>query len=167
MDRLLNQFFGDIFVDDADEELATDLSERWAAFAKTGDPNHEGSKVKSGPWMRGEDDEYEAEDYWDVEEDDEFDDNDNDNDNDDEFYDDEYDDEYDEAAEPGVEGVWGLEDEDFELEWEEGESEEDFRERVLKLLGIEVAVDTKHRTVLRRRAIKQEGGEGRRGLWSR
>ena len=41
MDRLLNQFFGDIFVDDADEELATDLSERWAAFAKTGDPNHE------------------------------------------------------------------------------------------------------------------------------
>ena len=91
------------------------------------EPNHEGSKVKWGPWMRGEDDGYDKEDYWDVEDDNEFEDDDDDDDDDDEFYDDLYDDDYDEAQGPGVEGVWGLEDEDFELEWEEGESEEEVR----------------------------------------
>ena len=48
MDRVLNQFFGEFFAEDADEELASDMSERWAAFAKTSDPNHDGSKMHWG-----------------------------------------------------------------------------------------------------------------------
>jgi len=87
---------------------------------------------------------------------------------DDEFYDDEVEDGV-EAAEEDVERGWGLEDEDedFDLEWEDGESEEEFRERVMVLLGIEAVVDTKHRTVLKRRAVKQEGQGVREGIWSR
>ena len=54
MDRVLNQFFGEFFAEDADEELASDMSERWAAFAKTSDPNHDGSKTQWGSWLPSE-----------------------------------------------------------------------------------------------------------------
>jgi hypothetical protein len=46
----LTHFFGDYFLEDADEELASDMSERWAAFTKSGDPNYESSKAKWRPW---------------------------------------------------------------------------------------------------------------------
>lgn len=49
--RLLTHFFGDYFKEDADEELASEMSERWAAFARNGDPNYEGSKGEWLPWM--------------------------------------------------------------------------------------------------------------------
>ena len=48
--RILSHFFGDYFKEDADEEIASDMSERWTAFAKTGDPNYEGSKAQWLPW---------------------------------------------------------------------------------------------------------------------
>jgi carboxylesterase type B len=48
--RILTHFFGDYFLEDADEELASDMSERWAAFTKSGDPNYESSKAKWRPW---------------------------------------------------------------------------------------------------------------------
>ncbi|KAL3920835.1 MAG: hypothetical protein SGILL_003061 [Bacillariaceae sp.] len=48
--RVLNHFFEDYFKEDADEEIAHDMARRWTSFAKTGNPNYEGSKVKWVPW---------------------------------------------------------------------------------------------------------------------
>ena len=47
---ILTHFFGDYFRLDADEAIATEMSSRWAAFARTGDPNYEGAKVEWVPW---------------------------------------------------------------------------------------------------------------------
>ena len=48
--RILTHFFGDYFREDADEEIASDMAERWVAFARSGDPNYSDSKVKWIPW---------------------------------------------------------------------------------------------------------------------
>lgn len=48
--RILTHFFGDYFLEDADEELASDMSERWAAFVKGGDPNYDSSKAEWRAW---------------------------------------------------------------------------------------------------------------------
>jgi len=40
-----------LFVDDADEQLANDMANRWTAFAKTGNPNYSGSPSEWLPWM--------------------------------------------------------------------------------------------------------------------
>lgn len=48
--RLLYTFFGDYFKEDADEEIASDMAERWVAFAKSGDPNYDGSRALWRPW---------------------------------------------------------------------------------------------------------------------
>lgn len=48
--RLLKNLFGDYFTEDADEEIANDMAERWVSFARRGNPNYEGSKAKWLPW---------------------------------------------------------------------------------------------------------------------
>lgn len=48
--RVLEHFFEDYFKEDADEEIAHDMAQRWVAFAKTGSPNYESSKVEWIPW---------------------------------------------------------------------------------------------------------------------
>jgi hypothetical protein len=48
--RLLNHFFGDYFKEDADEEIASDMADRWVQFARTGNPNYEGSRAQWRPW---------------------------------------------------------------------------------------------------------------------
>lgn len=48
--RILNHFFGDYFKEDADEEMASDMSERWGAFARSSNPNYDGSKATWLPW---------------------------------------------------------------------------------------------------------------------
>ena len=48
--RILNHFCGDYFKEDADEEMASDMSERWAAFARDSNPNYDGSKADWVPW---------------------------------------------------------------------------------------------------------------------
>lgn len=48
--RILTHFFGDYFKEDADEELASDMSERWAAFAKGGNPNYDSSREVWRAW---------------------------------------------------------------------------------------------------------------------
>jgi len=48
--RILSHFFGDYFKEDADEELASDMAERWASFAKVSDPNYDGSTAEWLPW---------------------------------------------------------------------------------------------------------------------
>lgn len=46
----LRHFFGDYFHEDADEETAYDMARRWVAFSRSGNPNHEESKVQWMPW---------------------------------------------------------------------------------------------------------------------
>ena len=48
--RIVDHFFGSYFRVDADDEIATDMLSRWAAFAKTGSPNHEDSQIIWRPW---------------------------------------------------------------------------------------------------------------------
>jgi Carboxylesterase family len=48
--RVLEHFFEDYFKEDADEEIAHDMAQRWVAFAKTGSPNYANSKVEWIPW---------------------------------------------------------------------------------------------------------------------
>jgi hypothetical protein len=48
--RIIKHFFDDYFLEDADEEIASDMAQRWVAFARSGDPNYGDSKVKWMPW---------------------------------------------------------------------------------------------------------------------
>jgi hypothetical protein len=48
--KILTHFFGDYFTVDADEELASDMADRWASFSRTSDPNYEGSPKEWLPW---------------------------------------------------------------------------------------------------------------------
>jgi uncharacterized protein YbjQ (UPF0145 family) len=49
--RILGHFFGDYFKEDADEEIASDMADRWVAFARTGNPNHDASPTaRWRPW---------------------------------------------------------------------------------------------------------------------
>ena len=48
--KILKHFFGDYFTVDADEELASDMADRWAAFSRTGNPNYDGSPEEWLPW---------------------------------------------------------------------------------------------------------------------
>jgi hypothetical protein len=48
--RLLKHVFGDYFIEDADEEIASDMADRWVAFSRTGKPNYEESKAEWRPW---------------------------------------------------------------------------------------------------------------------
>lgn len=48
--RVLEHFFEDYFKEDADEEIAHDMAQRWVAFAKTGSPNYPNGKVEWVPW---------------------------------------------------------------------------------------------------------------------
>lgn len=48
--RILKHFFDDYFQEDADEETASDMAQRWVAFARSGDPNYEDSKIDWIPW---------------------------------------------------------------------------------------------------------------------
>ena len=48
--RILNHFFGDYFTIDVDEELASDMVERWSSFARDGIPNYDASKTEWLPW---------------------------------------------------------------------------------------------------------------------
>jgi Carboxylesterase family len=48
---ILGHFFGDYFKEDADEEIASDMADRWVAFARTGNPNHDASPTaRWRPW---------------------------------------------------------------------------------------------------------------------
>ena len=48
--QILRHFFGDYFLEDSDEEIAHDMAQRWVAFARTDNPNHEESNVEWIPW---------------------------------------------------------------------------------------------------------------------
>lgn len=48
--RLLTHLFGDYFKEDVDEEIASDMADRWVEFSRTGDPNYEESRADWHPW---------------------------------------------------------------------------------------------------------------------
>jgi len=48
--QILSHFFGDYFTEDADEEMASDIAERWTSFARKANPNYDGSRAEWKPW---------------------------------------------------------------------------------------------------------------------
>jgi len=48
--RIIDHFFGDYFTVDVDEELASDMAERWSSFAREGSPNYDASMTEWLPW---------------------------------------------------------------------------------------------------------------------
>jgi hypothetical protein len=70
--RIVKHFFDDYFLEDADEEIASDIAQRWVAFARSGNPNYEDSKVSWVPWRyipKDELDNLDFEEYMPLEED--------------------------------------------------------------------------------------------------
>jgi carboxylesterase type B len=128
--RILSHFFGDYFKEDADEEIASDMSERWAAFAKTGDPNYEGSKAIWLPWRYqqqrpGADTSLSSDDIGNLFEN---------------YEDDWSEDELDSGGEKII--------------WADSKAERAYRRRALTALGYEIAEEDVYRTELMRSANK-------------
>jgi hypothetical protein len=126
--RLLTHLFGDYFKEDADEEIASDMADRWVAFSRTGDPNYDESKAEWRPWRfnfeGGRDRDTspwrpEELDFLDIENDRGMEDDDN------------------RTAEDGY-------------VWSEDPLERAYRKRALKAIGMEVIEEDVFQTMLRR-----------------
>jgi hypothetical protein len=131
--RILNHFFGDYFKEDADEELASDMAERWSSFAKEGNPNYDGSKAEWVPW-RYSAHEGKYEDDWN---------------------DDVQDDQDNPWVTDGEYDYWSDIDEyedDPNAEWTQEREERMHRRRALAALNMEVVEEDVFRTELRRMA---------------
>lgn len=127
--RLLKNVFGDYFADDADEEIAADIAERWVSFAKFGDPNYDSSKANWLPWRYLKDEDANSDEHSEIPwEPQEF-----------EYMDDELEDEDEEESVKGT-----------GFQWSEDRAERIYRKRALKALGMEVIDEDQHRTELRR-----------------
>jgi hypothetical protein len=133
--RILSHFFGDYFTEDADEELASDMAERWASFAKVSDPNYDGSKAEWLPWRYSVDVDM--------------------------FQD--WEDDVDDNVDPdnpwvteGEYDYWSDIDDysdDPDSEWTPEKEERMYRRRALASLGMEVVDEDVFRTELRRTAL--------------
>lgn len=130
--NLLHNFFGDYFREDADEETASDMADRWVAFARSGDPNYGGSRAHWRPWRYIFDDDMAPDSTsWDPEAFDRI------------FHDtaaDEQDDVDSNATMAAIEGYL----------WSEDPQERAFRRRALKALQMEVVEEDVFRTMLLR-----------------
>jgi hypothetical protein len=137
--RLLGHFFGDYFKEDADEEIASDMADRWVSFAKTGDPNYDGSKAHWRPWRYLFDGELEVEDgrLWQPED-------------------------FDEIFDVNlidVEQHYGIAINDTVIEgyyWSDAPEERTYRRRALIALGMEVIEEDVFQTMLRRIKFGEE-----------
>ena len=128
--RVLGNFFGDYFKENADEEIASDMADRWVSFAKAGDPNYESSVTQWKPWRYLFDDEFEVEDgqMWQPE-------------NFDEIFDISHIDETEPYVnETMIEGYL----------WSDDPTERIYRRRALIALGMEVVEEDVYQTMLRR-----------------
>ncbi|CAJ1932366.1 unnamed protein product [Cylindrotheca closterium] len=124
--KILKHFFGDYFIDDPDEEIASDMARRWVAFARTGDPNYEGAKIQWLPWRytpKEEEQSASSHDYVPWKED--FD-------------------------------VWSEEDLTKDSSWSDNKLGRAFRRRALEALHMEVIEDDGLRTELKRTSINQK-----------
>jgi hypothetical protein len=129
--RILSHFFGDYFKEDADEELASDMAERWSSFAKESNPNYDGSKAEWVPW-RYSAHEGRDEDNWD---------------------DDVQDDQDNPWVTDGEYDYWSDIDEyeeDPNAEWTQEREERMHRRRALAALNMQVVEEDVFRTELRR-----------------
>ena len=134
--RLLGKFFGDYFKEDADEEIASDMADRWVSFAKTGDPNYESGVAQWKPWRYLFDGEVEVEDgqLWQPE-------------NFDEIFDVSHIDEIKPYVNDTViEGYL----------WSSDPAERTYRRRALLALGMEVVEEDVYQTMLRRIKFGEE-----------
>ncbi|CAB9496117.1 Gut esterase 1 [Seminavis robusta] len=136
--RVLKNMFGDYFVEDADEEIAADMAERWVAFAKFGEPNYDGSKANWLPWRylptQTTDDAENSEIPWQPQ--------------DFEYMDDELE-EDEEDEDSSTSG----------FQWSKDRAERIYRKRALKALGMEVIEEDWYRTELRRMTTASELNE--------
>lgn len=137
--RVLSHFFGDYFKEDADEEIASDMAERWTAFAKTGDPNYEGSKVEWRPWRNQQ-----------------------------RHFLEKYEDELGATEDMGWlfdadDGDWSDDEDSDDLRddivWSDNKAERAYRRRALAALRYEVADEDIYRTELRRSVYKPHENE--------
>jgi carboxylesterase type B len=136
--RVLKNMFGDYFVEDADEEIAADMAERWVSFAKHADPNYDGSKANWRPWRYLPTPATEAESSeipWQPQ--------------DFEYMDDDLEEVDDEEEQSAVNGFL----------WSENRAERVYRKRALKALGMEVIEEDLYRTELRRMPTVSEINE--------
>jgi Carboxylesterase family len=134
--RLLGHFFGDYFKEDADEEIASDMAERWVSFAKTGDPNYDSSKAQWRPWRYIFDGELEIEDgrLWQPED-------------------------FDEIFDVNAEQYNSNAINDTVIEgyyWSDDPEERTYRRRALMALGMEVVEEDAYQTMLRRIKFGEE-----------
>lgn len=134
--RVLGIFFGDYFTEDADEEIASDMADRWVSFAKNGDPNYESGVAQWKPWRYIFDGELEVEDgqLWQP-------------DNFDEIFDVSHIDE----TQPYLN--------DTIIEghlWSDDPIERTYRRRALLALGMEVVEEDVYQTMLRRIKFGEE-----------
>jgi Carboxylesterase family len=146
--RLLGKFFGDYFKEDADEEIASDMADRWVSFAKTGDPNYISSKAQWRPWRYLFDDEgVEVEDgrFWQPEDFDEI-----------------FDISHINEGQPYIndtviEGYF----------WSDDPEERTYRRRALIALGMEVVEEDVFQTMLRRIKFGEEMENPFHQFWTR
>jgi carboxylesterase type B len=127
--QILYSFFGDYFKEDADEEVASDMADRWVSFARSGDPNYDGSQATWRPWRYVFDDDYSPDNTrpWETEDFDQI------------FQSDASD--YDVANSTSViEGYL----------WSEDPQELAFRRRALRALGMKVVEEDVFQTMLTR-----------------
>jgi hypothetical protein len=130
--RLLGIFFGDYFKEDADEEIASDMADRWVSFAKSGDPNYEGSMVQWKPWRYLFDGEIEVEDDGRLLQPENF----------DEIFD---------LSRIDIEQSYVKNDTMVEGQyWSDDPTERSYRRRALLALGMEVVDEDVYQTMLRR-----------------
>ncbi|ACI65697.1 predicted protein [Phaeodactylum tricornutum CCAP 1055/1] len=127
--RLVNHFFGDYFKEDADEEIASDMADRWVSFAKTGDPNYEGSKAYWRPWRYILDERLgrDKERPWEPQD-------------------------FDKIFDPEIEDDWDENDTTLieRYVWSDDPGERTYRRRALHALAMEVVDEDVFQTMLRR-----------------
>ena len=128
--HLLNHLFGDYFKENADDEIARDMADRWVAFSHTGDPNYEGSKAKWHPWRYIMDDAYTRDDRYRPWQTQDF----------DRIFDLQVPQDVDEPDDENV------------FVWSDNPDEQIYRRRALNAMGMEVVEEDVFRTILRRKS---------------
>ena len=127
--QLLNHLFGDYFKENADEEIASDMANRWVSFANTGDPNYDGSKAKWHPWRYMMDDSFTRDDRYRPWQHQDF----------DRIFDLEIPQEVDDPSD------------DDGFVWSDNPEEQIYRRRALNAMGMEVTDEDVFRIILRKR----------------
>eukprot|EP00592_Proboscia_alata_P014665 CAMPEP_0194400332 /NCGR_PEP_ID=MMETSP0174-20130528/127152_1 /TAXON_ID=216777 /ORGANISM="Proboscia alata, Strain PI-D3" /LENGTH=1298 /DNA_ID=CAMNT_0039196831 /DNA_START=207 /DNA_END=4102 /DNA_ORIENTATION=- len=146
---ILKHFFGDYFTVDADEELASDMADRWTSFARSGNPNYDGSSTEWLPWWyRNSTSEIMAPDYS-LDDDDYF--------NTEEVFEEETDFYAGSDSDEDIE-YFDEVDDNKQIEQQRIQMKKLFRSKTLDALSLDVAEEDLFRTELKR--VKKRKGSG-------